>query len=481
MPQAPSFYWYDFETFGAEPAKDWPAQFAGIRTDQDFNEIQPPDSFYCRLPDDQLPNPEACLITGITPQTTYQQGVSEAAFANKIFNLFSQPNSCVLGYNSVRFDDEVTRHLLYRNFFDPYVREWKNGNSRWDLLDVVRAAYALRPEGIEWPTSDVGLPSFKLELLTQANGIVHTQAHDALSDVRATIALAKLLREKQPRLFNFMLGIRNKKQVANYLDVIARNPVVHISGMFPPSRGCMAVVMPLAQHPTNTNGRIVYDLSVDPTPLLGLSVEAIRERLFTPTSQLPEGVERIPLKTVHINKCPILAPLNVLRPADQERWQINLPLYKQHHQTLLDMPGLAEKVAEVFNQQPETTTNNPDLMLYSGGFFNPTDRAQMNRLRAVSPPLLGDMAGQFQDSRLDTMLFRYRARNYPETLNDQEKLKWQAWCQARLMGADAGGSICLPELQSLLAALLETKHSPRDQAILKQLQQFANEKQFAVS
>ncbi|MCX4028458.1 exodeoxyribonuclease I [Endozoicomonas sp. SM1973] len=478
MPQAPTLYWYDFETFGADPAKDWPAQFAGIRTDQDFNEIGSPDSFYCRLPDDQLPNPEACLITGITPQTTYQHGITEAAFADRIYQQFSQAHTCVLGYNSIRFDDEVTRHLLYRNFFDPYAREWKNGNSRWDLLDVVRAAYALRPEGIEWPINEEGLPSFKLELLTQANGIAHTQAHDALSDVRATIALAKLLREKQPKLFNFMLSIRHKKQVLKYLST--GQPVVHISGMFSANRGCMAVVMPLAEHPTNNNGRIVYDLSVDPTPLLTLSVEEIRERLFTPASKLSTGVERIPLKTIHINKCPIIAPLNVLQPADQERWQIDLNSYKQHHRVLVEAPGLGDKVAEVFNQLPETQTDNPDLMLYSGGFFSPYDRSQMNRLKTLPPSQLADMVGQFQDSRLDTMLFRYRARNYPETLTASEDQRWQSWCQARLLNKGAGGSICLSELQALIRALLSTKQTPHEQTILRQLQQFADEKQAAL-
>lgn len=211
--QQPSFYWYDFETWGVSPKKDKPSQFAGIRTDLDLNIIGEPLVEYCQIPNDYLPHPEAALVTGITPQTTLQKGLIEPEFFKKIHQEISKPNTINVGYNNIRFDDEVIRYGLYRNFYDSYGYAWKNGNSRWDILDMVRACYALRPEGINWPTDEEGKPSFRLELLTKANGIEHGSAHDALSDVIATIELAKLIKQKQPKLFQFLLDHRHKKQL----------------------------------------------------------------------------------------------------------------------------------------------------------------------------------------------------------------------------------------------------------------------------
>ncbi|MDD5273800.1 MAG: exodeoxyribonuclease I, partial [Methylovulum sp.] len=326
MPESLSLYWHDYETFGIDPQRDRPAQFAGVRTDVDFNVLDTPLVIYCQLPADSLPHPDACAITGITPQLAGQKGVCEADFIRLIHAQLARPNTCTLGYNSIRFDDEVTRNGLYRNFYDAYAREWQHGNSRWDLLDVVRAAKALRPDGLQWPLDADGKPSFRLDQLTVANGIAHGNAHDALADVYATIALAKLIKDKQPRLYGFLWQHKGKDGALQLLQLGSFTPVVHVSGMYPASGDCLAIVMPLCKHPGNNNGVIVYDLSVDPEPLLALSAEQIRQRLFTASQDLPEGVSRIPLKTVHINKCPVLAPLSVIRPEDAERLRLNLRL-----------------------------------------------------------------------------------------------------------------------------------------------------------
>ncbi|MGL4204888.1 MAG: exodeoxyribonuclease I, partial [Aeromonadaceae bacterium] len=260
---SPTFYFHDYETFGTHPGRDRPAQFAGIRTDAELNPIGEPLMIYCQMPTDYLPEPEACLITGITPQLVNRQGVNEAEFIRRIHAEFSQANTCILGYNNIRFDDEFTRYTLYRNYFDPYGYSWQQGNSRWDLLDVVRACYALRPEGINWVYDEEGKPSFRLELLTQANGIGHEHAHDALSDVYATIGMAKLIRDKQPKLFDYLFKLRNKNQVKALIDVISMKPLVHVSGMFSPWQGCASWVSPVAWHPTNANAVIVVDLNQD--------------------------------------------------------------------------------------------------------------------------------------------------------------------------------------------------------------------------
>ncbi len=250
-----SFYWHDYETWGIDPRRDRAVQFAGIRTDDELNVIDKPLTVFCKPTDDMLPQPGACLVTGITPQRAQEEGVNEAEFFAMIHREMARPGTCGVGYNSIRFDDEFTRYGFYRNFFDPYAREWQNGNSRWDIIDMVRLTHALRPEGIVWPTHDDGVTTtFRLEKLTQANGIAHEVAHDALSDVYATIAMAKLIKEKQPRLFDYLLPLRDKRKVGELLNLQKMEPVLHVSSMYPAAIGCIAMVVPLAKHPTNPNG-----------------------------------------------------------------------------------------------------------------------------------------------------------------------------------------------------------------------------------
>ncbi|QJQ97954.1 exodeoxyribonuclease I [Halomonas sp. PGE1] len=478
-PAAPlTFLWHDYETFGADPRRDRPAQFAAIRTDADFNEVGEPVEWFCKPADDFLPHPQACLITGITPQQARRRGLPEAEFAGRIEALMSAPGTCVLGYNSLRFDDEVTRHLFYRNLIDPYAREWQNGNSRWDLIDVVRAFHALRPAGIEWPRRADGAPSFRLEDLTAANGIAHQGAHDALADVRATIALAKRLREANPRLFDYLQGLRGKRAVARLLDVPGRKPVLHISRRYPASRGCAALVVPLAEHPTNPNGVIVYDLSMDPTPLFDLSAEQIRQRVFVSSDDLAEGEERIPLKVIHINKCPVLFPVSALKDVEGPhrgeygeivtRLGLDVDACREHWKRLAARPEVAARVSEVFAAPPPAGPEDPDLMLYAGGFFSPADRQQMQRVRDSDPWDLVGARFAFQDPRLEEMLFRYRARSYPETLEGEELAQWEAYRWARMNDAAVAG-LTLKGFAREIERLNQGELGDRERQVLEEL------------
>jgi exodeoxyribonuclease-1 len=429
----------------------------------DFNVIDDPLVIYCKPAADCLPNPDSCLITGITPQLAEQKGVCEADFIGQIHRQLAQPDTCTLGYNNLRFDDEVTRNCLYRNFYDPYAREWQNGNSRWDIIDVVRAARALRPEGIQWPVNEEGRPSLRLDQLTIANGITHEAAHDALSDVYATIALARLVKQAQPKLFQFLMQHRVKTKVLELLQLGSFKPIVHISGKYGAVKLCLAIVLPLCKHPTNTNGIIVYDLSIDPEPMLSLSIADIQQRLFTATDELPEGVTRIPLKTVHINKCPVLAPVSVIKPDDAQRLAIDLALCQVNIGKIKAAAGLNEKLAAVFSGHAYSGQNSdPDLAIYSGGFFSEADRQKMAKIRVTSPKQLAKSEFSFTDPRLPEMLFRYRARNYPETLNADEQLRWNEFCLNRLTGRQAGSGITLDAYFARLQELRSNKNINAD-------------------
>ncbi|PSN07832.1 exodeoxyribonuclease I [Siccibacter turicensis] len=421
-PAQSTFLFHDYETFGKSPSLDRPAQFAAIRTDAEFNIIGEPEVFFCKPADDYLPQPEAVMITGITPQQALSQGMNEADFAKRIHALFTVPKTCVVGYNNVRFDDEVTRNIFYRNFYDPYAWSWQHDNSRWDLLDVMRACYALRPDGIVWPENDDGLPSFRLEHLTKANGIEHANAHDAMADVYATIAMAQLVRTRQPKLFDYLFSFRSKQKLISLIDVPQMKPLVHVSGMFGALRGNTSWVAPLAWHPDNRNAVIMVDLAGDVSPLLALDADALRERLYTPKAQL--NAAAVPVKLVHLNKCPVLAQANTLRPEDAERLGIDRQHCLNNLKLLRDNPQVREKVVAIYAEaEPFVPSDNVDAQLYNG-FFSDADRAAMNIVLQTEPQNLPALDISFVDPRIEKLLFNYRARNYPGTLDEAEQQRW---------------------------------------------------------
>lgn len=469
---AASIFWYDFETTGIQAHSDRPMQVAGIRTNEALEEIGEPLNIYCRLADDILPHPMASLITGIGPEVLEQQGLFEAEFIDRLQQEMMQPETCTAGFNNLRFDDEMTRATLYRNFYDPYAREWQGGNSRWDLIDVLRCTWALRPEGIHWPEQE-GRVSFKLENFTAANHIDHGQAHDALADVRATIAVARLLRERQPKLFNYLYALRRKDAVQERIRLM--QPLLHVSGMFAVERHCLAPVLPLAWHPTNRNALIVCDLHADITPLLNLDAQALKERLYTRHDELADGELPVPLKLIHINKSPVVAPMAVLRDEDIQRLNFDQVLWQTNLQLLKDSQAQwQDKLTVVYQEQREFTQSDPEQQLY-GGFLKPRDRKLCEQVRRAEPDQLQPERWPFDDARLAPLLVRYRARNYYDTLNELEREQWQQFCQARLTGEHLGAPLNIAEYLAAYAQLTaEQQAHPAVQAWYEYTQKIQN-------
>jgi exodeoxyribonuclease-1 len=459
----PSIFWYDFETTGISPRCDRPLQVAGIRTNEALEEIDEPLNLYCRLSDDILPHPAACLVTGITPATLMERGLCEAEFIARLHQELAQPGTCSAGYNTLRFDDEVLRYSLYRNFFDPYAREWQGGNSRWDLIDLVRTAYALRPEGLVWPEED-GRVSLKLERLSVANGLEHLQAHDALSDVRATIALARLIRERQPRLYDYLFKLRRKNAVVEQIELL--KPMVHISGRFSAARHYLSVVLPLAWHPRNRNALIVCDLGAECSPLWEDSAEDIRARLYTRREDLGEKLP-IPLKLVHVNRCPVLAPMNVLRESDIERLGLDLQCCEDRGQDLRSRQAeWSIKLADIYQDQAFTGMADPEQQLYEG-FLGERDRRLCEQVRNVAPSQNSSGLLPFDDARLPELHFRYRARNFPECLSAEEKQRWEEFCRQRLTMPEFGAPNTLEQFESILQTVLASADPKQTQLLQK--------------
>ena len=462
---AQTLFFYDLETSGLNPRQDRIMQFAGQRTDMNLKPIGEPYNLLVTLNDDTLPSPDALMVTGITPQKTVEEGYTEAQFARLLSEEIFTPETIAVGFNNIRFDDEFIRHLLWRNFHDPYEWSWKDGRSRWDLLDVVRLTRALRPEGIEWPLDDKGEPSNRLELITSANSIAHENAHDALADVTALIAVTKLIKQRQPQLYEYLLKMRDKKAVQQLVNVDDKKPFVYASGRYDKEFAKTTVAFPLTT--SRNGGVVVYDLRYDPTPFVGLSAEELSAKIFASWKERQaEEFVKLPVKELQYNRCPAVAPLGVLEQGDGWRKiSLDAETIQKHQNILLNHPGFAEKLRSIFENKPAfKKLPDPEAQLYDG-FLNDRDRLRVEAVRNADERKLADFHPEFQDERLTPLLLHYKARNFPRSLSEDDLTQWEVWRAQHLQAQ-------LPQFMASLQRLAPTA-TDEQQFILQELQLWA--------
>lgn len=462
-----TLYWHDYETWGINAHYSLPAQFAGIRTDLELNEIGDEIDILCQPLQDYLPDPGAVMVTGLTPQQAARDGVPEPEFAAQVLEQLGKPGTIGVGYNSLRFDDAFTRVLLYRNLYQPYKREYENNNGRWDIIDLVRAMRALRPGGIEWSVDDDGVATNRLELLSAANGLVHEDAHDALSDVRATIALARLLKQTQPKLYDYAFNLRSKQQVKQIVEPALRSGelLVHSTGMFKSQFCNTSIVKVIAQHPKIPNKYLVYDLRHNPADFDSLSDEQLQTALFGDREARGE-LPHLPLKSITINKSPFLAPLAVLDEAAQERIQLTPDQAQTHASQLSD--AFVQRLVALHRDDQFKTDADPDAQLYDG-FINDGDGNELARLRGTEPSQWGAL--DLSQQRLNRLARRYRARHFPETLDEQQRSAWQQHIAQRLLAPYDKRFITYDEYARKLQRLADEHAGDTDkQFLLEELQ-----------
>lgn len=431
-----SFYFYDLETTGVNPREARIMQFAGQRTDLELRPIGDPHNYLIKLTDDVVPEPDAILITGITPQKTLQEGITEAEFLKIFHEQITTPGTIFVGFNSIRFDDEFMRFLHYRNFYDAYEWQWTDSRSRWDLLDVARMTRALRPEGINWPFDSKGAPTNRLEYLTSVNKLGHDNAHDALSDVNASIAVAKLIRSAQPKLFDYLLKNRGKKDVAKLVE--SGDPFIYTSGKYPSEFEKTTVAVMIARHPAKSDTALVYDLRHDPGEFHGLSAQELVERWRWKKDRTDF---QLPVKTLRYNRCPAIAPLSVLDETSQKRLHLDKPTLMKHLEKLRANKSFADRLFEAIEimdagQQARLLDDDGevDTRLYDGFVSDKADIQKMSVVRVASPDELKNLDVQFGDQRLQALLPLYKARNFPNTLTDEERAIWQQFRERKLYG-----------------------------------------------
>jgi len=420
-----TFYFYDLETSGFNPRTQRIMQFAGQRTSLNLEPVGEPHDVLIELTGDVLPDPDAILVTGITPQRTKAEGLSEKQFLELFHEEIAIPGTIFVGFNSIRFDDEFMRALHYRNLYDPYEWQWKDDRGKWDLLDVVRMTRALRPDGIQWPYSSDGKQANRLELIAAVNNLEHTHAHNALSDVVASIGVAKLILDQQPKLFNYLLELREKPKVKALVQ--NNTPFVYTSGRYSSQFEKTTVAVVLEEMPDNS-GALVYDLRVSPMEWLSNHDKA-------------DKPYRGPLKVMKYNRCPAVAPLSVL---DKDSWKriglsmetivTNLAQVKEQKEALLatfeatsiplPLPMLELPLEEV------------DSRMYDG-FYGEKDRRMCTRIRAMTTDELLEFEPEFEDVRLPGLFFLYKARQFPKSQLADDRILWERYVEKQFLdGAD---------------------------------------------
>lgn len=461
-----TFFFYDLETSGLNPREARVMQFAGIRTDMDLKQIGESYNILVKLNDDVLPSPEALMVTGITPQQTIDDGISEAEFAKILATEVFTPETTTVGFNNIRFDDEFIRHLFWRNFYDPYEWSWKDGRSRWDLLDVVRMTRALRPEGIEWPVDDKGAATNRLELITKANGLDHVKAHDALSDVEALISVTKLIKDKQPQLYEYLLKMRDKNEIKKLVNLDYKQPFIYVSGRFEAEFNKATIAFPLT---TGKNGNVViYDLRYDPTPFVKLSQKDLAKKFYATWEERQEDdFEKLPVKEIQYNRAPAVAPLGVLSQGDGwKKIALSEEIIAKNKAILLAVPEFAENIRSLFENREEFKKSpDPEAQLYDG-FVPDIDKVRIEAVRNADERQLADFHPNFVDERLEPLLLHYKARNFPNSLAEDEVAAWEAWRGTKITAA-------LPEFIKSLQKLAKTTNDENKLFILQELQLWA--------
>ena len=464
-----TFFWYDYETFGLSPKTQRIAQFAGIRTDENLNIIDE-HMFYCKPTYDSLPSPEACSVTGITPQICEKNGLIEKTFISTINNEFSVPDTCVVGYNSISFDDEFTRYTLFRNFLDPYAWHWQNGNSRWDILDVARFCYALKKDSsLKWHYDENNKPIFKLDKLAPANDIEHSDAHDALADVRATIGIAKIIKTTQPKLFDYALSLRDKREVSKKIELFS--PLLHTSGIYSGKLSCTRLTTALAYHPEYSDRALVFNLDQDPSLLTELETEELKTLIFS--KKLPKGVDRLQIKELAFNKSPMFVPsVYKLENKITEQLQIDIDKCMDNLSYIRDnQTQIKQKIKSIYtNDSERTPAMDVDQSLYDN-FIDKADRLICNQIQNLSSDELRDFKPQFKDKKLSKLLLNFKARNFPESLTESEQEEWFEIVQSRVQNGENG----YLSLENFYKSLEKQKISaPSKSDIWTQLEEYAH-------
>ncbi|MDU8351260.1 exodeoxyribonuclease I [Pseudomonas syringae pv. actinidiae] len=362
-------HFYDFETADANPSTPI-LQFASVSTDHDLNVIKGSETNLIAKPSRHaLPAPIAFMIHMLDLEHLKEHGLSERALVQHVVNIFlHSPNSQMAGYNTLSFDDKVLQHACFRNMLPPYDHQFMNGNTRFDVFKLVQLMFAFRPESLEFPKKEDGSFSLKLEQLSAANGIVHERAHDALSDVYATIGLARIIKGAEEKLYRFAQSMTVKQ---NAQDLILQGvPLLHVNFKYQQENRNTSLVHPLCVDASNKNKYIIANLREDPYNMLNMSPQELRHFMFTKREELAEDAPRVGVSQVGINDMPLIVPAkNMLTPALATSMNLDVDQCMRNLEMIRQTVGFQSRIQEAYAYESKTPIHVFDT-LYSGGFID---------------------------------------------------------------------------------------------------------------
>ena len=307
-PAGNGFVFFDIETTGLSKCWSQITQIAAVRTDSDFNIVDVNHDIFDlrgrRLPW-IVPSPGAMLVTGVTPDQLERTPLSHYEMMAEVAAAFKDwAPATFIGYNSIAFDEQHIRNTLFSTLYPPYLTS-QPGCGRADAYTILKVISALTPGIIYLPEIN-GKPSMKLGPVLRANGIpfAEADAHDALADVKGTIALMRLMHERCPTIANHMLRMASRRAAQAFFDenVIFR----HVTYYGTPH---VALSKRVAAHPNNPNCIAIFDLAHDPAPYLNLDVEELKVAL--------RATPRV-LRTIRLNAQPSVLPRDIVPPATDE-------------------------------------------------------------------------------------------------------------------------------------------------------------------
>ncbi|HUC95971.1 MAG TPA: exodeoxyribonuclease I [Candidatus Saccharimonadia bacterium] len=464
-----SYLFYDLETSGLNPAEDRIMQFAGIRTDKKLNIIGEPFDFLIKLSSDVLPSIDAILITGITPQMAISNGLSEAEFLDIFHSQIALPETVFVGYNSVAFDDEFIRYMNFRNFYDPYEWHYLDGKRRMDLLDVVRATRALRPSDVNWPVDSKGKPTNSLGAITKANNIEHTTAHSALGDVKALVQVATLICQKQPKLFDYMVKNMSDKTAATKL-LSSNKPALYTFGWYPDEFNKTTAVIYIAT--TQAKSQLVFDLRQSPKNFAEKNEDSLyNDYLNQKSSDLP-----FPLFNIKSNRCPALAPINVLDKDSQIRIKLDMKTIETNLEIFNKFKSqIIKKAKVVFKKIDDSRQNKNNISVDSNlyqSFIPDQDKLNLKKFRSIPSSEIASGKKYFKDERLNKLILLYKAHNYPRALTSEESTMYESYRNQKLFGGGLDSQ--LNKFLLKLQELSQLENSSKTQRyILEELKLYA--------
>ena len=459
---------YDTETTGTKVYFDQILQFAAILTDNDLNEIERFE-IRSRLLPNVVAGPGAMRLTGVSVDQLHDPALpSHYEMVCRIRRkLLEWQASLFIGHNSLRFDEVLLRSAFYKNLLPPYLTN-SAGNGRIDTLSMLQWAHKYEPDVIEIPTRPDGRPIFKLDQLAPANGYNQAHAHDAMSDVEATIHMAHLMRNNAPDTWSRAMRFSNK---SNVLDFCEGEMVFGLTEYY--FRDYYSFLLHQVGHNPHDRSEIVaFDLYHDPADFVGLSSEALRRHL----NASPKLLRR-----VRANALPGLIDADEAHPHTQVS---NLPLemLEERAEVLEGNETLRGQLLLAYMQaKPQYEDSvHVEENIYSG-FASTQDNERMDAFHEGEWSERAAIVCEFDDPRfrdLGEQLIYFEA---PQVLATERRQWWEERTARRLLGTgEPCDALTLPqalqEVNDLLAVAageirnLLVGHRDRLEADLARLQ-----------